>query len=369
MSVAKAPSRAPLAVLVVDDDRDSLIAVQAVLAGVAEEVVVAHSGREALTQLLERDFAVILMDAKMPELDGFATAELIRTRPRTRLTPIIFLTGWRAEGDLFKAYDMGAVDYLFKPVVPQVLRAKVRFFLQLAQSSRDLARAHAELEQFAAIASHDLKEPLRTISSYTELLARRLQGSLDETARQYLEFAGQGARRLHQLIDDLLQYARLGAAEPPQREGVDLQTLAESVVASLRAMVEQHQAVIEYGALPRARGNPLQVRQLLQNLLVNALKFSPPPARVEIFGAAENGMAHVQVRDHGIGFDMRFHDRIFVPFQRLHGRDEYSGTGIGLALCKKIVEIHGGRIWAQAAPGAGATLHFTLPAAGKAEEA
>lgn len=358
---------ASAAVLVVDDEPDSLIAVQAVLEGVAGEVAVARNGGEALRQLLGRDFAVILMDAKMPEMDGFATAELIRARPRTRLTPIIFLTGSRSEEDLFKAYDLGVVDYLFKPVVPQVLRAKVKFFLQLDEAGQQLRRAHEELDQFASIASHDLKEPLRTISSYTELLGRHLNGNLDETGRRYLEFAGLGARRLHQLIDDLLLYARLGAREAPPRQALDLRGLAEEVAASLRAAVEQSRAVIEYGALPRVWGNPVQVWQLVQNLLANALKFSPPPARVEVSGRVEHGMAHVQIRDHGIGFDMRFHDRIFLPFQRLHGRNEYGGTGIGLALCKKIVEMHGGRIWAEAAPGEGATLHFTLPAAGEAK--
>ena len=358
-----------LPILAVDDEPANLLAVEAVLNELGEEVVVAASGREALRLLLDRDFAVILMDAKMPALDGFATAALIRERPRSRVTPIIFLTALRAEDDMFKAYDLGAVDYLFKPIVPQVLRAKVRFFLELAQSQQQLRRAHAELEQFAAIASHDLKEPLRTISSYTELLARNLDGQMDQRTRQYLDFAGQGARRMHRLIDDLLAFARLGATAERDLAEIETQPLAAAVVASLHAAVQEARAVVHCGALPAVRADATQFRQLMQNLIANALKFSPPPATVMISGERRGPWCEFQVRDLGIGFDMRFAERIFLPFQRLHARSEYSGTGIGLALCKKIVEMHGGAIRAVSAPGAGATFSFTLPSAERAQAA
>jgi len=363
-------SRIPrsLPILAVDDEPANLLAVEAVLAELDEEVVAVPSGREALRVLLDRDFAVVLMDALMPEMDGFTTARLIRKRPRSRMTPIIFLTALRAEDDLFKAYDLGAVDYLFKPVVPHVLRAKVRFFLELAESQQQLRQAHAELEQFAAIASHDLKEPLRTISSYTELLARSLGDGIDERSRQYLDFAGQGARRMHRLIDDLLAFARLGAPQARSLADVETQPLAATVIASLHAAAEEARASVHCGALPAVRADATQFRQLLQNLVANALKFSPPPATIAISGERRGAWCEFQVRDRGIGFDMRFAERIFLPFQRLHARDEYGGTGIGLALCKKIVEMHGGAIWAESAPGAGATFSFTLPAAERAGE-
>ncbi|MGH9394418.1 MAG: sensor histidine kinase [Terriglobales bacterium] len=355
-----------LPILAVDDTPSNLLAVEAALAELGE-VVTAASGREALRLLLDRDFAVIIMDALMPELDGFTTASLIRERPRSRLTPIIFLTALRAEDDLFQAYELGAVDYLFKPVVPQVLRAKVKFFLELAQSQQQLRRALAELEQFAAIASHDLKEPLRTISSYTELLARSLDGQLDERARQYLDFAGQGARRMHHLIDDLLAFARLGAPDERNLQRIETQPLAAAVFDGLHAAIEQAQAVVHCGPLPAVRADPTQFRQLLQNLVANALKFSPAPAQVSVSGECHGGYCCFSVRDSGIGFDMRFAERIFQPFQRLHARGEYSGTGIGLALCKKIVELHGGVIWAESAPGQGATFFFTFPSSDGAQ--
>lgn len=363
-------------VLLVDDERASLLALEAVLADLEIEIVSADSGRAALRQMLDRDFALVVLDVGMPDLDGFAAAKLIRARPRSRATPIIFLTGRREDEALYRAYDLGAVDYLLKPVVPAVLRSKVLAFVELNRktetirrqvealaAARDqLERSQADLAQFASIAAHDLKEPLRTISSFLQLLAEHLGDGLDESSRRYLRFALDGARRLQALIEDLLAYARLGAAGPA-RDVVSLQAVLATVLSKMGAAIESSRAMISVGPLPEVSGSAGRLEQLMQNLLENALKFTPPGAspQVEIAGRCEERTWHFWVRDHGIGFDGKHADRIFVPFQRLHTAAEYGGTGIGLALCKRIVELHGGRIWAEGTPGEGATIHFTLP--------
>lgn len=372
----EASATAAWPVLLVDDDRASLLALDAVLADLAIETVSVDSGRAALRQMLDRDFALVVLDVGMPDLDGFAAAKLIRARPRSRATPIIFLTGRREDEALYRAYDLGAVDYLLKPVVPAVLRSKVLAFVELNRKTetirrqvealaavRDqLERSQADLAQFASIAAHDLKEPLRTISSFLQLLAEHLGDGLDESSRRYLRFALDGARRLQALIEDLLAYARLGAAGPA-RDVVSLQAVLATVLSKMGAAIESSRAMISVGPLPEVSGSAGRLEQLMQNLLENALKFTPPGAspQVEIACRWEERTWHCWVRDHGIGFDGKHADRIFVPFQRLHTAAEYGGTGIGLALCKRIVELHGGRIWAEGTPGQGATIHFTLP--------
>lgn len=371
----EASATAAWPVLLVDDDRASLLALEAVLADLEIEIVSVDSGRAALRQMLDRDFALVVLDVGMPDLDGFAAAKLIRARPRSRATPIIFLTGRREDEALYRAYDLGAVDYLLKPVVPAVLRSKVLAFVELNRKTetirrqvealaavRDqLERSQADLAQFASIAAHDLKEPLRTISSFLQLLAEHLGDGLDESSRRYLRFALDGARRLQALIEDLLAYARLGAAGPA-RDVVSLQAVLATVLSKMGAAIESSRAMISVGPLPEVSGSAGRLEQLMQNLLENALKFTPPGAspQVEIACRCEERTWHFWVRDHGIGFDGKHADRIFVPFQRLHTAAEYGGTGIGLALCKRIVELHGGRIWAEGTPGEGATIHFTL---------
>lgn len=382
-SVTAANELPPAPVLLVDDDPVSLLAVEAVLADLGADIVGAASAREALQRLHERDFALVILDVGLPDLDGFAAARLIRAQPRSQTTPIIFLTGRPGEAALYRAYDLGAVDYLLKPVVPAVLRAKVGAFVELHRqngiirrqmqelsAARDqLERSRAELAQFASIAAHDLKEPLRTIASFLQLLAEHLGDGLDEPAQQYLGFALDGARRLQRLIDGLLEYARLGMSEKPG-ERVAMQSLLAAVIAGMRAMIEGSHALVSVGPLPEVAGIPSRLEQLMQNLLANALKFVPHGSipRVEIGSRRQGAQWQFWVRDHGIGFEPKHAERIFVPFQRLHTAAEYSGTGIGLALCKKIVVMHGGRIWVESAPGEGSTFYFTLPAADAAGE-
>jgi PAS domain S-box-containing protein len=233
----------------------------------------------------------------------------------------------------------------------------------LARHAQGLARSNKELEQYAYVASHDLQEPLRMVTSYVQLLAERYRGRLDEAADEFIDFALDGTVRMKQLIDDLLSYSRVGTRN---REMVPADT-GEIMLASLenlRLFITETDAVIDYGELPKVLGDETQLQQLFQNLLGNALKFRGAEApRISVQATARDGSWEFAVADNGIGIDAAHHDEVFKIFRRLHGRGEYEGTGIGLALCKKIVERHGGQIRLQSQPGAGTTVYFTLPAA------
>ncbi len=233
---------------------------------------------------------------------------------------------------------------------------------QLDASNAELERSNAELEQFAYVASHDLQEPLRKVASFCQLLEQRYKGQLDERADQYIEFAVDGAKRMQQLINDLLAFSRvgrMGEATTP----VDLGESARHALANLDAAVVEARAKVAIGALPTVRGESSLLTALFQNLIANALKFhgdDPPEVRIRAERDGDEWL--FTCSDNGIGIDPEYAERVFVIFQRLHGKDEYAGTGIGLAMCRKIVEHHGGRIWLDPAPVSGTTFRFALPA-------
>jgi len=231
------------------------------------------------------------------------------------------------------------------------------------RAEEELRRSNEELERFAYVASHDLQEPLRTVTSYVQLLARRYRDKLDADAGEFIEFAVQGAMRMQRLIEDLLAFSRVGtraAALVP----TDANAALDAALENLKAAAGEAGATLTRGPLPTVLADPVQLGQLFTNLVGNAVKFrGTEPPRVQI-GAERDGTQWVfRVRDNGIGIDPQYFERIFVIFQRLHGRNEYPGTGIGLAVCRKIVERHGGRIWVESEEGGGATFSFTLSAA------
>jgi light-regulated signal transduction histidine kinase (bacteriophytochrome) len=227
------------------------------------------------------------------------------------------------------------------------------------------------LEQFAYVASHDLQEPLRMVAAYVQLLAKDYQGRFSAEADEYIAFAVEGARRMQRLIDDLLAYSRVGT-RGQVFEPVNCDDVLAEVLSSLRFAVEEAEAAVTSDPLPTILADRGQIYQLLQNLIANALKFRGAampqihisaehrPGRVQR-GAVDQGVWLFTVSDNGIGIEPQYLERIFVIFQRLHSRAQYSGTGIGLAICKKIVERHGGRIWAESTPDSGSTFYFTLP--------
>jgi light-regulated signal transduction histidine kinase (bacteriophytochrome) len=232
----------------------------------------------------------------------------------------------------------------------------------LATHARELARSNAELERFAYVASHDLQEPLRMISLYTQLLAKRYHGKLDANADEFIAYVIGGAGRMHQLINDLLTYSQV-SSEVKQFEPTDCEAITKQALADLAVTVEQLRADVTYDRLPKLKADPSQLRLLFRNLLENALKYHGyKPIRVHISAKRQGQDWRFLVQDNGIGIDPQYAERIFIIFQRLHNHSEYPGTGIGLAICKRVVERHGGKIWVESQLGRGAMFHFTLSA-------
>ncbi len=371
-------SRAGPALLLVDDRTDNLLALEAVLEPLGQRMVRAGSGEEALRHLLTDDIAVIVLDVQMPGLDGFETAAHIKQRQRTRDIPILFLTAISQDLEhRLRGYGTGAVDYIFKPVEPEILRAKVGVFLelelktrmlreqhdQLERKSAELERSNRDLEQFAYIASHDLQDPLRVIAGFIELLRDHVAGVADDRAREWMDHITATAQRMSDLIADLLVYARAGSGGA-QPERVDLDSALAAALENLRPAVDEAGAELRCSPLGVGMGSANDLTQVFQNLVGNAVKFRTPGVHpvVELGAEEHGGIITVSVRDNGRGVPPHQVERAFQMFDRLDG-DPYPGTGLGLAVCRKVVERSGNRIWMESDGGPGVTVRFTVAAA------
>jgi len=453
------------------------------------------------------------LDVRMPDMDGFETAELIRSRPRSREIPILFLTGYRNEEHLFRGYDLGAVDFLFKPIVPEVLRSKVAVFVELSHTNaklkeqarvlqkaeqrfrslleaapdamvmcrvdgevvmvnsrteilfncgrdklmsknfrtlvpgwgfrlpeawdddsgaavepvqqrvelhafpegrapfpveitfsplhteeglvvtsaiRDISerkrteeqirqlntslearvlertealmRSNEELQQFAYVASHDLQEPLRTVSVYAQLMAARYRGQLQGDADQFISFIVESAERMERLIHDLLDFSRVDARGADFFTKVDCDMVLDDAIRNLRSLIEESGAIITRARLPVVNGDAIQLTRLFQNLLANSIKYrSEQPPRIHIAADGASAEWRFSVIDNGIGIEPQYAEKVFGIFKCLQPRDKSSGSGMGLAICRKIVSRHEGRIWVESEIAKGATFYFTLP--------
>jgi len=511
-----------IAILMVDDTPDKLLALEAALSDLGETVVKAESGSEALRLVLKREFAVILLDINMPGMDGFETASLIRQRKSSAHTPIIFITSFStADVEVYRGYSLGAVDYLFTPVTPEVLRSKVSVFVELAKKNREIQRQavalrrveeermqrqldetnarlewetrrnhffrlsiellaisnyegvftqtnptwqkalgyaenelhghslsefihpedigatnetigkilkaetslyfenrfrakdgtyhwlgwtiapfavegllyifardmterrereneirrlnadleqrtlslqmlNQELESFSYSLAHDLRTPLRSITAYSEMIAAGEAGELSAEALKMVRTIQRNSGRMTQLMDDFLAFFRV-ARKDVKQEKIIMNAIAREAIATVQVDAKR-QVEFKVGALPPAKGDPAMVLQVLVNLVSNAVKFTAlrEKAEIEIGCLTDRSPTVYYVKDNGVGFNMKYYSRLFGVFERLHRREEFDGTGIGLAIVQKIVQRHGGSVWAESVVDQGATFYFTL---------
>lgn len=370
------PTTDKVNILLVDDHPENLLALETILSDLNQNLIKVNSGKEALRIMLKKDFAVVLLDIQMPEMDGFETADWIRKRERSHDTPIIFLTAFsREDKQIFKGYQIGGVDYIIKPFNPDILRWKVSVFVDLYKKTEKIKRqyeeieklnqklelSNKELEAFSYSVSHDLRAPLRHINGFSQALIEDCSESLNAQGKSCLKQIIDSTKRMNILIDDLLKLSRITRSEMTF-EMVDLSELVRSITTELQKnQPERHvEFSIEDGI--NVKGDKQLLGIALENLLGNAWKFTGKLVQTKIeFGISqqEDKPAYF-VRDNGAGFDINFVNKIFNPFQRLHKASEFPGTGIGLSIVQRIIHRHGGQIWAEGRINEGATFYFTL---------
>lgn len=414
------PQRESIKILVVDDREDNLLSIETILEKDGYTIRKALSGRAALKTLLtEQDFTLILMDVQMPDMNGLETANLIYQRDKLKHIPIVFITAHtQDEANVFEGYKMGAVDFIYKPINPELLRFKVGVFVelyrkthqllqqeaklkaancnlekeieerkiseekvrllnkQLLQNNAELKATNEELDRFAYVASHDLQEPLRKIMLFSDRLKTKLENETDAEIQNALQKIVKASERMQLLINDLLKFSR-HAHHIEDYKRTDLNEVLTDVLLDMETEIQKKGARVVAEDLPTVWAIPSQIRQLFQNLLSNSIKFcrENTSPQIRIHAEALNGLDiegmdkklygqkfyRIYVKDNGIGFDPQYAEEIFVVFKRLHSYHEFEGTGIGLSICKKIVEKHNGYISASSRVNEGSTFVVTLP--------
>jgi len=405
-------------ILVVDDRADNLMSIEVILEKDKYTIVKANSGKAALKVLLnDHDFSLILMDVQMPDLNGYETATIIYERDKLRNIPIIFITANNYDEDfMFKGYRMGGVDYIYKPINPELLRAKVAVFVelysknqqlmlqekkllaaneflqkeieerkiseervkhlneQLVANNESLKQMNEELDQFAYMASHDLQEPLRKIQVFSDKILRK--NNFDPDSEKYFGKIINSSKRMQNLINNLLDFSRHTVSSNDFKK-TSLNELVKNVLAELEVDIEKSNARINYENLPVVSAVPGLMQQLFYNLFSNAIKFRKPtvdlvidvkaekmnPIDLSKFARYNQGKNYhkITIQDNGIGFDDKYAEDIFRVFKRLHSYQEFEGTGVGLSICKKIVEKHNGFIKAESKIDNGSTFIIGLP--------
>ena len=359
-----------LRALILEDEPEDVELVLRALrqAGYEASGDVARTAEEFIDLVRENSYDVILANYKLATWNGMESVEALRREGLD--VPVIVVSGVLGDLTAVECIKQGAADYVLKDHLarlPEKVRRAMRdkrLREERKQTLAELARSNQDLEQFAYVASHDLQEPLRMVATYTQLLEERYRGQLDDDADKFIHYAVDGALRMQTLVQDLLAFSRVG------RQGTDLQStdcnaVVETAVKNLQAAVDKSGAQVMHDHLPTVVADGSQLLQVFQNLIGNAIKFrgSGPPA-IHV-SASKRGMEWVfSVADNGIGIAPEHAEIIFAVFKRLHTRAEYPGSGIGLAICKKIIERQGGKIWVESQPGKGSTFKLTIPAAG-----
>lgn len=360
-------------ILVVDDERAHRQLLGAALERNGYAAVGAGNGEEALAALRDGSFDLIITDLKMPGMDGVSLLRSARALDPDLVG--IVMTGQGSIDSAVEAMKAGAQDYILKPfdltlLLQVVSRAYAmrelflenkRLLQSVRRQAQDLEAANRELEAFSYSVSHDLKGPLQAISGFSKLLLDGYGDALDAAARRYLELIRGETRRMSEITEDLLNLARVTGAEI-RREPLDLSAIAAGIAAELARRHPERRCTVDIQPGLTARGDARLLSIALENLLGNAWKFTGrrSDSRIEFGAEVRDGVRNYYVRDNGAGFDMQQAGRLFTPFYRQHHAADFEGTGIGLSIVKRIVERHGGRVWAEAAPDEGATFHFTL---------
>lgn len=398
-----------LKVLIVDDDKADRLAIRHVLRGAPFEMDVAEAETSAdcMRRLARRDIGCVIVDNRLAGEFGLDLLRAIRREEADRGDagglPVIMLTGRGDEGVAVQAMKAGATDYVPKAeLTTDRLSSAIRTGIEiherradaarasaelqrahdqleqrvrqrtaeLEQANRELVRRNAELDEFTYVASHDLQEPLRKLVAFSNLLPSDVGRDLPDVAQKDLDFITGAARRMQALVQDLLALSRAGKSAM-KREPVRLDACADAALKALAARVEETAAMISRDKLPVVLGDETLLTQVYQNLIGNALKFvaSGRRPRIRLTADRRSGGWVLGVRDNGIGIKPEYLDQIFAPFKRLHGRDEFEGTGIGLSVCRKVVERHGGKLWVESKPDQGAHFKFTLHAESRSRDA
>ncbi|MDF2437363.1 MAG: response regulator receiver sensor signal transduction histidine kinase [Bacteroidota bacterium] len=409
------PKAFKVKVLLVDDNENNLMSMKSIFSEDNYDIQTANSGKQALKILLrEFDFAIILMDVEMPNLNGFETASLIYEREKLKHIPIIFITA-HGHGDenIFRGYRAGAVDYIYKPIRPELLKAKVQVFVELYKKNYllvqqemkllatnrnleieikeriaseekirelnkkllenidELEAKNKELDCFAYMASHDLQEPLRKIRIFSDRVSSKYAQDLDSESKVYIDKIQAACARMQNLISDIFTLSKISTTKEDLRE-TNMNTLLEEVIAESDLQIHESNAEIIIDKLPSLQVNKSLIKRLFQNLLANSIKYSKKDERPQIRISSKietmqlgntipTKFCRIYFKDNGIGFEQQYAEQIFTMFKRLHANTEYEGTGIGLAICKKIVEEHQGFISAKSEVGAGTTFTISLP--------
>ncbi len=385
-------------ILIVDDKQENLFSLKTLLQLNVYDVDTASSGEESLKKILKNEYELIILDVQMPGMDGFEVAEIITGYSKSKDIPIIFLSAANIDKRFItKGYTSGAVDYVTKPFDSDLLLLKIKTFsrlyrqtkelndikanlehkveertTELKQVNKDLESSNAELQQYAFIASHDLQEPLRKITTFSRIIEERFVQKTPE-AMEYINKIISSSERMRTLINDLLDYSRISAE--PKYIYTDLNKIVNETLLDLEVSINEKKAQFQIDKLPFAEVVPEQVTQVFQNIISNALKFSKKDVTpfIKISGdliyekslesrtSATGNYCRIIVTDNGIGFHEIYIDKIFNMFQRLHGKAEYMGTGIGLSITKKIIENHNGFITAKSKENEGSSFIIVLP--------
>lgn len=387
-------------ILLVDDRKENLLALETILENGYYIFVKANSGRNALECLLdEQDFYLIIMDVVMPGMDGFETASLIYSRKKLQHIPIIFLTAMDIEENIYRGYKTGAVDYIRKPFIPDILRVKVEAFIDLTIKNRKLLIQEEKLKQinaslekeiqerkqselkirslnqdleqklqelqsldaFAYSVSHDLMSPVNNINGLATLSLQKFANDLNPDIKRMFSMILDSSQKMADLIKSLLLFSRETNAEL-HKSDLDMNLIVKNVISEIGTYKKLDDFDIQVEELPVVVGDNNMIKQVWINFISNAIKYSQKTKKpqIQVGSISQNGSVTFFVKDNGAGFNMKNYDKLFGVFQRLHNSKDFEGTGVGLSIVKRIVERHGGKVWAESEPNKGAVFYFSL---------